>query len=109
MNRSLLFVLVLLLCTPAHAQVGAATPPATPGTSLGSGGLPSPGSFSGERASETEMCERLRNEEREKCLRALVPRPPGLVGPGSTGMGSGRGGNSAGGPGTGTAPGMPTR
>lgn len=109
MNRSLPFVLALLLCAPAHAQVGAATPPATPGTSLGSGGLPPPGRLSGERASETEMCERLRNEEREKCLRARAPRTAGAVGPASTGMGSGWGGNSSGGPGTGTAPGLPTR
>jgi hypothetical protein len=108
MNRAIALLLLFAPWAAVHAQVGAATPPSTPGTSLGSG-RPTPG-LPGPRDAETQMCERLKGEGRDKCLRARAPGTPGAVGPGSGGMGSGRGGGSSvSGPGTGTAPGTPTR
>jgi hypothetical protein len=94
----------LLASSSALAQVGAGTPPSTPGTSLGSG-VPNP------RTDRPPVaCDKLKAEDREKCARIRGPVTPESAGAGSTGMGSGpAAGSGTTGPGTGTAPGLPGR
>jgi hypothetical protein len=110
MIGSTLLVLLLASSTSAVAQVGAATSPGTPGTSLGSSGpvLRKPPATNRDAAT----CERLQGEARESCLRRAESPTPASPGAPATGMASGQSASGASGttgPGTGTAPGMTTR